>query len=143
MEFDKWQGTMHDLKISKTPRGCPFVACYKFDLDFVFKVTRIKENFTKLKLSGTRCDLWVWKIFIIIVDTLENYPAHINKISLTSCQGHSSNRLLQQTFSMEIKGITCTLNSYSFNVIGTTITKLEIYRHLYSYSSSCSDIRSV
>ena len=42
-----------------------FIACHKFDLDLVFKVTMIIESFEK----NTNCHLWVWKIFISSVDT--------------------------------------------------------------------------
>ena len=64
----------------------PFIECYKmFDLDFVFKVTRIKEFFTFE--GGTNCHLWVWKIFIMCVDkSFEDLPnIHQPDQVLASC----------------------------------------------------------
>ena len=65
----------------------PFIASYKFDLDFVFKVTRITENFLywnvwkwhKLSSLGLE-DFFSW----LKIHLLKNYLTYINKISLTS-----------------------------------------------------------
>ena len=71
----------------------PFIACLKFDLDFVFKVTMIKESFHISNFEGgTYGNLWVWMIFILIYDTSIELPNINQPDQFDLCQGHSSNR---------------------------------------------------
>ena len=65
----------------------PFVACHKYDLDLVFKVTTITESFHiwKTLKGGTNCHLWFWKILSWVkIHLLKNYTRSSNWMEYTS-----------------------------------------------------------
>ena len=74
-----------------------FIACHKFELDLVFKVIRVTDSLIFGTLEGgTTCRLWVWKIFIITVDTSTKDLPKLHQLDLFNlCQDHSSNRHFQ------------------------------------------------
>ena len=70
----------------------PFLACDRFDLDCVFKVTTIIGSFhIETFEGGTKCHVWVWKIFIMSVDlSIKELPNICEPDQFDICQGHSS-----------------------------------------------------
>ena len=66
----------------------PFIACHMFDHVLVFTF----ETFE----SGTKYDLWIWKIFIMSADTPDQNLPNIHQSGQYDLrQGHSSNRQFQ------------------------------------------------
>ena len=70
------------------------VACHKFDLDLLFKVTKIIESLHVGTFEGgTNCYLWIWNTIILHVDTSIEELANINEPDQFDLrQGHSSLR---------------------------------------------------
>ena len=76
--------------------GKTFLAFYKFDLDLVFKVTIIESLQIETFESGTKCQLWFLKIFIMSVDTpIEELPRIHESGQFDFCHDRSSNRHFQ------------------------------------------------
>ena len=90
-----------------------FISCHKFDHDFVFKVTRIIENFGTFK-GGTNGHLWVWKIFIMTEDTF------LEELPYIQTWGKSSDRRTLRKCKKNVRNINvncqtcCPINDLSF-----------------------------
>ena len=74
-----------------------FIACPKFHLEHVFKVTLIIESFHICNFeSDTNCQLWFGRFFVMSVDTpIEELPNMGQPDRFDLCQGHSINRCYQ------------------------------------------------